>query len=56
MKIYTDVKYIGMGYPQAGTLVASVALLFSCAPFLLMRYGKVLRQKSRVARMIDGSS
>lgn len=45
--------YTGMGYPQATTLVASIALIMSLAPFILMRYGEVLRAKSKVARSID---
>lgn len=39
-----------MGYPQAGTLVASVGLFLGLAPFILLRYGADLRARSRVAR------
>ncbi|KAK1924866.1 MSF transporter [Papiliotrema laurentii] len=48
--------YKGMGYPQASSLVASIALVLSLAPFLLMKYGKILRQKSKVARSIEVES
>jgi hypothetical protein len=42
-------QYIAMGYPQASTLVASVALALAVAPILLIRYGKTLRARSKVA-------
>ncbi|ORY29132.1 major facilitator superfamily domain-containing protein [Naematelia encephala] len=45
--------YIAMGYPQATTLVASVALFLSIAPILLVRYGHVLRARSRVASALQ---
>lgn len=38
-----------MGYPQASTLVASVALFLGIAPFILLRYGGDLRARSKVA-------
>lgn len=50
------IKYKGLGYPQATTLVASVALALAAAPLLLLRYGKVLRARSRVASALEGSA
>ncbi|KAK1922845.1 major facilitator superfamily domain-containing protein [Papiliotrema laurentii] len=41
--------YTGMGYSQAGTLVASVALFLGLAPLILLRYGADLRARSKVA-------
>lgn len=37
-----------MGYPQASTLVASIALGLAVAPILLLRYGRDLRARSKV--------
>lgn len=42
-------QYLGMGYPQATSAVASVALLLSLAPIMLLKYGAVLRAKSKIA-------
>ncbi|WWC91457.1 uncharacterized protein L201_006403 [Kwoniella dendrophila CBS 6074] len=46
--LFSRQMYKGMGYQYANTLVACVALILSAAPFLLIFYGKKLRQKSKV--------
>jgi len=48
-----DGQYVSLGYAPASTLVASVAVILSAFPFVLLRYGKALRAKSRVAREIS---
>lgn len=45
-----------MGYPQATTLVASVALALAAAPLLLLRYGKMLRARSKVASALEAAA
>jgi hypothetical protein len=42
-----------MGYATASTVVASIGLVLTLAPLLLMKYGKVLREKSKVASAIS---
>ncbi|KAI9636527.1 MSF transporter [Dioszegia hungarica] len=54
--LFAHQMYKGLGYPQATTLVASVALALAAAPLLLLRYGKVLRARSRVASALEGSA
>ncbi|WRT68828.1 uncharacterized protein IL334_005808 [Kwoniella shivajii] len=46
--LFTAQMYKGMGYQYANTLVASVGLVLSAAPILLIFYGKALRKKSKV--------
>lgn len=48
------VKYENLGYAKATTLVAAVALALQTAPLLLLRYGKTLRARSRVASALEG--
>lgn len=49
-------QYEGMGYPQASTLVASIAMVLAVAPLLLLRYGKGLRARSKVtSALCEGS-
>ncbi|KAK8843471.1 hypothetical protein IAR55_007128 [Kwoniella newhampshirensis] len=50
--LFARQMYVNLGYPQASTLVASIALLLSAAPFLLLFYGKRLRMKSKVTRAL----
>lgn len=48
------VQYERLGYAKATTLVASVALALQAAPLLLLRYGRTLRARSRVASALEG--
>ncbi|ODO01705.1 hypothetical protein I350_06531 [Cryptococcus amylolentus CBS 6273] len=50
--LFVRQMYKGMGYPQASTLVASVALGLATAPFLLLMFGKKLRAKSKVTSQL----
>jgi hypothetical protein len=45
-----------MGYPQATTLIAAVALALAAAPLLLLRYGKTLRARSKVASALEAAA
>ncbi|WVN91135.1 uncharacterized protein L203_106387 [Cryptococcus depauperatus CBS 7841] len=44
--------YVNLGYPQASTLIASIGLLLSAAPILLVFYGKKLRARSKVTSQL----
>nr|XP_031862231.1 uncharacterized protein CI109_002196 [Kwoniella shandongensis]KAA5529303.1 hypothetical protein CI109_002196 [Kwoniella shandongensis] len=50
--LFAKQMYVNLGYPQASTLVASIALVLSAAPILLIFYGKKLRMKSKVTRAL----
>ncbi|KAK4686907.1 hypothetical protein P7C73_g3215, partial [Tremellales sp. Uapishka_1] len=47
--LFAHQLYTNLGYPKAGTLVASIGLALAAAPVLLIVYGKRLRAKSKVA-------
>jgi hypothetical protein len=47
-------QYEHLGYAKASTLVASVALALQLAPLLILRYGRTLRARSRVASALEG--
>ncbi|ORX38933.1 major facilitator superfamily domain-containing protein [Kockovaella imperatae] len=47
--LFAKQLYKGMGYSQASTLVASVALALQVAPILILCYGERLRARSKVA-------
>jgi hypothetical protein len=49
-----DDQYEHLGYAKASTLVASVALALQLAPLLILRYGRTLRARSRVASALEG--
>lgn len=50
MPLVAQAMYPALGANIAGTVVASVALVFCLAPWVFFRYGKALREKSPFAR------
>ncbi|OCF34125.1 hypothetical protein I316_04074 [Kwoniella heveanensis BCC8398] len=46
--LFARSMYIKMGYPEASTLVASLALALAAAPIALLFYGKSLRKRSKI--------
>lgn len=48
--LFAHTLFTEMGYQWAGTLLAGLALLLVPIPFILSRYGRVLREKSPWAR------
>lgn len=50
MPLVAQAMYGALGANIAGTVVASVALVFCLAPWIFFRYGKALREKSPFAR------
>ncbi|KIR52444.1 MFS transporter [Cryptococcus gattii Ru294] len=50
--LFAHQLYVNLGYPEASTLVASIALLLSAAPILLVFYGKKLRERSKVTSQL----
>lgn len=51
--LFTYQMFSGLGTNNAATILAAVATLFALTPFLFLRYGGVLRRKSRVASNDD---
>lgn len=47
--LFTTQMYNGLGYNIATSVLAAVATLFAITPIIFLRYGNVLRHKSRVA-------
>jgi hypothetical protein len=45
-------QFIAMGTSYACTMLGAICALFAAAPFLLIRYGRRLRENSRAARQI----
>ncbi|WVQ94773.1 hypothetical protein IAU59_001855 [Kwoniella sp. CBS 9459] len=46
--LFARSMYIKMGYPEASTLVASLAMALAAAPIALLFYGKSLRKRSKI--------
>jgi cation transporter-like permease len=46
-------QYQALGPPEAGSIVAAFATILAAVPFLLVRYGAVLRARSRATSEIQ---
>lgn len=53
--LFATSMYKNMGYPQASTLVASIATALAAAPVVIIVYGPRLRARSKVASAIWGA-
>jgi len=51
---HADGQYERLGYAKASTLVACVAMALQLAPLLILKYGRTLRARSRVASALEG--
>lgn len=50
MPLFAYPMFSGLGGNVAGTILAAVATLFCLTPFLFLKYGKTLRERSQFAR------
>jgi hypothetical protein len=50
MPLFAYPMYSGLGSNVATSIIAAVATVFAFTPFVFLKFGKQLRQKSRFAR------
>jgi hypothetical protein len=50
LPLFAHPMFSGLGGNVAGSILAAVATLFCATPFVFLRYGETLREKSRFAR------
>jgi uncharacterized membrane protein YuzA (DUF378 family) len=50
MPLFAHQMFSGLGGNVAGSILAAIATIFCVTPFVFLRYGKILRERSRFAR------
>jgi hypothetical protein len=50
MPLFAYPMFSGLGGNVAGSILAAVAIIFCLTPFVFLRYGKTLRERSQFAR------